>query len=834
MGWWWWWFGGLSLSCLAQSEPIDLDSVYKLASPKDKDNVAGNRNNNHNHINHQQHHSQSNIYVSSNNLHSKELSAKRTYLKRSDEPMKIHPAPDSPPAPQSQAPPAAPAPPTQGSSESESDNENLIKSSKKGWRLLRKKNKRTSPGPEIQLPNGEAASDSDSKHSRKELITWNSHETRCQLTKDPSSEYYPIWINNNDQSVKNENHENGYETLYPSEEPPPLPPRTFSPRHRPLERSKAIQPPPPPPPPPEVSRKHKPVKYSADLLRPCLPPKPKKTEFSSVDELFSLSSIDTNSFEEHAPTISPTPGSAPRQGVAPLATPELEETPLVNLESIPNSVLLSSPELLDRLTCRLATASSQDCDISLTTAEVPVLNGHVEDPARGTNGRTSDSGESVLSPDGCAAADPEVELVNGTDEDSGGSVRREVESLNSSSAESVESAESIPGLEPVSLSTPLEPPLRAHKPLSRQYSDQVPGEPAVSAAEQAAVPDSGRAALANAERGNAAPRDWEARIDSHGRVFYIDHVNRTTTWQRPTQSSTSRVRPVNNDLQRQQLLDRRTITSRAALDDGGSSSGSPSTSAEGMETSQSPSQSTSADSSCSSSSSGSGSGSGSELTFNQPPALKFLARPDFFSDALTLYNRNSSLKHMISKIRRDPSAFGRYQHNRDLVALVNIFAENSRELPRGWEAKCDKNGKQFFIDHTSKTTTFIDPRVPTEAPYLCPLKLWSSPLGGARRRSPSVGDQDMSLSKSPVAPVPPPRSPAPGAVSRLQPEIPTAYNDKVVAFLRQPNIIDILRERHSPLGSNQGLRDKVNAVRVEGTAALDRLSDDIDLTILLR
>ncbi|KAG7249056.1 hypothetical protein CRUP_036241, partial [Coryphaenoides rupestris] len=32
-----------------------------------------------------------------------------------------------------------------------------------------------------------------------------------------------------------------------------------------------------------------------------------------------------------------------------------------------------------------------------------------------------------------------------------------------------------------------------------------------------------------------APVDWEARIDSHGRVFYVDHVHRTTTWQRPSQ-----------------------------------------------------------------------------------------------------------------------------------------------------------------------------------------------------------------------------------------------------------------------------------------------------------
>lgn len=31
--------------------------------------------------------------------------------------------------------------------------------------------------------------------------------------------------------------------------------------------------------------------------------------------------------------------------------------------------------------------------------------------------------------------------------------------------------------------------------------------------------------------------DWEARIDSHGRVFYVDHVNRTTTWQRPSHAA---------------------------------------------------------------------------------------------------------------------------------------------------------------------------------------------------------------------------------------------------------------------------------------------------------
>lgn len=29
------------------------------------------------------------------------------------------------------------------------------------------------------------------------------------------------------------------------------------------------------------------------------------------------------------------------------------------------------------------------------------------------------------------------------------------------------------------------------------------------------------------------PPNWEARLDAHGRLFYIDHSNRTTTWARP-------------------------------------------------------------------------------------------------------------------------------------------------------------------------------------------------------------------------------------------------------------------------------------------------------------
>ncbi|KAF0034558.1 hypothetical protein F2P81_012316 [Scophthalmus maximus] len=39
------------------------------------------------------------------------------------------------------------------------------------------------------------------------------------------------------------------------------------------------------------------------------------------------------------------------------------------------------------------------------------------------------------------------------------------------------------------------------------------------------------------ERPDPLPSGWERRVDPMGRVYYVDHMTRTTTWQRPTQES---------------------------------------------------------------------------------------------------------------------------------------------------------------------------------------------------------------------------------------------------------------------------------------------------------
>lgn len=194
----------------------------------------------------------------------------------------------------------------------------------------------------------------------------------------------------------------------------------------------------------------------------------------------------------------------------------------------------------------------------------------------------------------------------------------------------------------------------------------------------------------------------------------------------------------------------------------------------------------------------------------------------------------------VRQIRKDPTrlAFERYQHNRDLVSLLNKFAETDKEMPPGWETKLDRNGKPFFIDHTTRTTSFVDPRLPVDVHVADPQSVVMAPHRRRARGSAAEGRPPAEPPPNAAAgPVPPPR-PAPMAAGPSQPAavtdcVPTAYNDKVVAFIRQPNIFEVLKERWPQISSSQNLKDKVNLIRADGVSALTRLSHDVDLTIMI-
>uniref|UniRef100_A0A8C4PTV4 HECT-type E3 ubiquitin transferase n=1 Tax=Equus asinus asinus TaxID=83772 RepID=A0A8C4PTV4_EQUAS len=337
-----------------------------------------------------------------------------------------------------------------------------------------------------------------------------------------------------------------------------------------------------------------------------------------------------------------------------------------------------------------------------------------------------------------------------------------------------------------------------------------------------------------ADAGEAQGAYWEARIDSHGRIFYVDHVNRTTTWQRPTAPPAPQVLQRSNSIQQMEQLNRRyqsirrTMTNErpeenaSAIDGAGEEADFHHASADFRRESVLPHST-----------------SRSRLTLLlQSPPVKFLISPEFFTvlhsnpSAYRMFTNNTCLKHMITKVRRDTHHFERYQHNRDLVGFLNMFANKQLELPRGWEMKHDHQGKAFFVDHNSRTTTFIDPRLPLQSSRPTSALVHRQHL--TRQRSHSAGEvgEDSRHAGPPVLPRP---SSTFNTVSRPQYQdmVPVAYNDKIVAFLRQPNIFEILQERQPDLTRNHSLREKIQFIRTEGTPGLVRLSSDADLVMLL-
>uniref|UniRef100_A0A671M5H6 HECT-type E3 ubiquitin transferase n=1 Tax=Sinocyclocheilus anshuiensis TaxID=1608454 RepID=A0A671M5H6_9TELE len=317
--------------------------------------------------------------------------------------------------------------------------------------------------------------------------------------------------------------------------------------------------------------------------------------------------------------------------------------------------------------------------------------------------------------------------------------------------------------------------------------------------------------------------DWEARIDSHGRIFYVDHVNRTTTWQRPTAPPAPQVLQRSNSIQQMEQLNRRSVTHEhnihisVCLLQSKSIKMLSSLSEYRRDGVVGPTSSR------------------SRLSLLlQSPSAKFLTSPDFFTilhsnpSAYRMFTSNTCLKHMISKVRRDTHHFERYQHNRDLVAFLNMFANKQLDLPRGWEMKHDHTGKPFFVDHNCRATTFIDPRLPLQSAR--PSSILTHRQHLSRQRSHSAGE--VSTRRLVSLPYTRPLEASSNQTLELKIQAPP-YNDKIVTFLRQPNIFEILQERQPELIRNHSLREKVQFIRNEGVSGLARLSSDADLVILL-
>uniref|UniRef100_A0A674DB65 HECT-type E3 ubiquitin transferase n=1 Tax=Salmo trutta TaxID=8032 RepID=A0A674DB65_SALTR len=152
------------------------------------------------------------------------------------------------------------------------------------------------------------------------------------------------------------------------------------------------------------------------------------------------------------------------------------------------------------------------------------------------------------------------------------------------------------------------------------------------------------------ERPEPLPSGWERRVDPMGRVYFVDHITRTTTWQRPTMETVRNYEQWQH--QRNQLQ-------------------------------------------------------GAMQQFNQ----RFIFGANGF-DPL------GPLPHGWEKRTDSNERVYFVQHTTRTTQWEDPRTQgllNEKPLPEGWEMRFTVDGIPYFVDHNRRATTYIDPRTGTSS-----------------------------------------------------------------------------------------------------------------------
>uniref|UniRef100_A0A671SW60 E3 ubiquitin-protein ligase n=1 Tax=Sinocyclocheilus anshuiensis TaxID=1608454 RepID=A0A671SW60_9TELE len=171
------------------------------------------------------------------------------------------------------------------------------------------------------------------------------------------------------------------------------------------------------------------------------------------------------------------------------------------------------------------------------------------------------------------------------------------------------------------------------------------------------------------ERPEPLPPGWERRLDPMGRVYYVDHIIRTTTWQRPTLESVRNYEEWQN--QRSQLQGAMQRFNQRFI--------------------YGVSKSVLALSICSS------------LQLQEQLAPTANKEFDPLGPLPPGWEKRTDSNRRMYFVHH-PTRSTQWEDPRTQGLL------NEKPLPEGWEMRFTVDGIPYFVDHNRKTTTYIDPR----------------------------------------------------------------------------------------------------------------------------
>lgn len=191
------------------------------------------------------------------------------------------------------------------------------------------------------------------------------------------------------------------------------------------------------------------------------------------------------------------------------------------------------------------------------------------------------------------------------------------------------------------------------------------------------------------------PAGWERRIDPLGRMYYVDHNTRTTTWNRPSASAA-----VNHSAQDNETNAARDQHNRRILADDLLEATNPAYRGNNTQTAQPPPQAQQVQTS---------------VTTSTSTTAVSGALPAGWEERYTPEGRPYYVDH---NTRTTTWVDPRRQ------TIIRVMGPNGGTvqpqsisqlgpLPSGWEMRLTSTARVYFVDHNTKTTTWDDPRLPS-------------------------------------------------------------------------------------------------------------------------
>lgn len=183
-----------------------------------------------------------------------------------------------------------------------------------------------------------------------------------------------------------------------------------------------------------------------------------------------------------------------------------------------------------------------------------------------------------------------------------------------------------------------------------------------------------------ADEYGALPSGWERRVDNLGRIFYVDHNTRTTSWTRPSFSTAE------GKIESQQLAEadtQRRMHERRSLPQVPAETSSPI--APGVTV--------------------------STVTAEGLGPLPSGWEERFASNGRPYYVDHNTRATTWVDPRRTQTV--RFQTQTGSTQETQQAVSDLGALPSGWEMRMTPSKRVYFVDHNTKTTTWDDPRLPS-------------------------------------------------------------------------------------------------------------------------